>query len=201
MLGQRNVSSSGQTSGTFADGESYRCCFCNAFEDRDADSVGVLAVEAFATVSMALHAATDFKRFAKTVMIYTNGSDELFEELARTITNPQKMKINSQRIKCLEKCGAGGEVMVHLEDGTTRTEGFLGHIPFTKPNGPFVEELGLELDPSGDVKILTPLNGTNVHGVYVAGDICSFSKIISHAFYLGNIAGAGVAEELLAESD
>jgi thioredoxin reductase len=53
------------------------------------------------------------------------------------------------------------------------------------------KELGLELDEMGDVKALPPLSATNVHGVYIAGDICSFSKIVSHALYLGNIARAG----------
>lgn len=149
---------------------------------------------------MALHAAQDFKRFAKQVVIYTHGSESLAEELAAVIMNPEKLKIKSSKIKWLEKSGTGGECTMHLEDGTSHVEGFLGHIPATKPNGPFVEELGLELDDMGDVKAVPPLNATNVHGVYVAGDICSFSKIVSHALYLGNIAGAGVAEELLAES-
>ncbi|KAF2014413.1 thioredoxin reductase glit [Aaosphaeria arxii CBS 175.79] len=178
----------------------YRCCFCNAFEDRGANSVGVLAVDGFASVPMALHAAQDFKRFAKQVTIYTHGSESLAEELAAAITNPEKVKIKTSKIKLLDKTGAGGECTVHLEDGSSHVEGFLGHIPATKPNGPFVEDLGVELDEQGDVKAVPPLNATNVHGVYVAGDLCSFSKITSHAFYLGNIAGAGVAEELLAES-
>jgi thioredoxin reductase len=162
--------------------------------------VGVLAVDGFASVMMSMHAAQDFKRFAKQVVIYTHGSESLAKELVAAITNPEKVIIKTSKIKRIEKTGTGGECTVHLDDGTSHVEGFLGHIPATKPNGPFVEELGLELDEMGDVKALPPLNATNVHGVYVAGDICSFSKIVSHALYLGNIAGAGVAEELLAES-
>ncbi|OAL00894.1 FAD/NAD(P)-binding domain-containing protein [Phaeosphaeriaceae sp. SRC1lsM3a] len=178
----------------------YRCCFCNAFEDRGANSVGVLAVDGFANVMMAMHAAQDFKRFANQVVIYTHGSELLAEELSAAINNPEKVILKTSKIQRIEKTGIGGECTVHLEDGTSHVEGFLGHIPATKPNGPFVEELGLELDEMGDVKAVPPLNATNVHGVYVAGDICSFSKIVSHALYLGNLAGAGVAEELLAES-
>ncbi|KAI0517003.1 hypothetical protein F5B22DRAFT_636214 [Xylaria bambusicola] len=178
----------------------YRCCFCNAFEDRGVGSVGVLAIDFFGSTEMAIHAATDFKRFAKTVMVYTNGSDDLADKLATQLPST-RMKIMRQRITRLEKTGTGGEVTVHLDDGTSRVEGFLGHIPSTRPNGTFVEDLGLETEASGDIKVFPPLNSTSLHGVYAAGDLCSLSKIASHAFYLGNIAGAGVAEELLVESD
>jgi gliotoxin/aspirochlorine biosynthesis thioredoxin reductase len=92
-------------------------------------------------------------------------------------------------------------VTVHLEDGTKRVEGFLGHVPYTTPNGDFVEPLGLETEESGDIKVFPPLNATSVHGVYAAGDLYSMYKIVSHALYLGNIAGEGVAEELLRDYD
>ncbi|KAI1327632.1 hypothetical protein F5Y16DRAFT_420826 [Xylariaceae sp. FL0255] len=179
---------------------SYRCCFCNAFEDRGVDSVSVLAIDFFGSVEMAIHAATDFKRFAKTVMIYTNGSDNLTEKLAPQLPST-RMKVLNQRITRLEKTGTGGEVTIHLDDRTSRVEGFLGRIPSTRPNGTFVQDLGLKTEASGDIKVFPPLNSTSLHGVYAAGDVCSISEITSHAFYWGNIAGAGVAEELLAESD
>lgn len=133
-------------------------------------------------------------------MIYTNGSETLAEELRTAIPNPEKVKINTERIKRLEKTGAGGEVTIHFENGSKRVEGFMGHMPSTTPNGPFVEDLGLETEETGDIKTVPPFNATNVHGVYVAGDICNMTKIVSHAFFQGNIAGAGAAEELLAES-
>ncbi|KAF2265219.1 FAD/NAD(P)-binding domain-containing protein [Lojkania enalia] len=189
----------------FPDIDGYASCWGTgiAFEDRGVDSVGVIAIGKFGTVEMALRAATDFKRFANTVLIYTNGSESLSEKLISAIINPQKIKVCSQRIKRLEKSGSGSEVTVYLEDGTAHVEGFIGHTPPTKSNGSFVEDLGLEMELNEEVgvKLYSPLNHTNLHGVFVAGDICSEWKIFSHAFYLGNMAGAGVAEELLAESD
>lgn len=148
----------------------------------------------------ALYAARHVSQFAKTVRLYTNGSESLAKELVAGFGTATNMEVEHRKIKQLEKGPIGAEVIIHFTDGTSRTEGFLGHAPRTRERGPFVKQLGLELTPMGDIVAKPPFNETNVAGVFVAGDISSPSKIVTNALYTGNLAGTGVSGQILAES-
>lgn len=172
---------------------------CSGYEDRTVPSCGVLAVEALSHPMRALYAARHVSQFAKVVRLYTHGSEDLAKDIFAGLGTATNFEIESRHIRCLEKSPKHAEVTIHFADGTSRVEGFIGHAPQTRIRGPFAKQLGLELDPQGDIVAKPPFNETNVAGVFVAGDNCSPSKIVSNALYGGNLAGTGVSGQILAE--
>lgn len=102
----------------------FHCLFCHGFEERDSASAGVLAVGDIASVGAALHLGRMAKRLAPTVTIYTNGSEDLFEQITLAL-NGSEMKVDKRRISRLENGLEQVRVIVHLEDGSNIREGFL----------------------------------------------------------------------------
>lgn len=78
-------------------------------------------------------------------------------------------------------------------------EAFLAHKPPTKLNGPFAQQLALDLGPGGDIKITPPFGTTSVKGVYAAGDCATPIKSVIQAMHMGTFAGVGIAHDLQAE--
>lgn len=114
---------------------SFHCLFCHGFEERDSASAGVLAVGDIASVGAALHLARMAKRLAPTVTIYTNGAEDLYEQIILGL-NGSEIKVDKRRIARLEQ-GSGSEqtrVIVHLEDGTDIREGFLVRLALLVSN-------------------------------------------------------------------
>lgn len=74
----------------------------------------------------------------------------------------------------------------------------VGH-PNIESNGPFVDQLGLETGPQGEIKVSSPFNETSVHGVFAAGDVASQLRVVPNAIYGGSLVGAGLVAQLLAE--
>jgi gliotoxin/aspirochlorine biosynthesis thioredoxin reductase len=138
-------------------------------------------------------------RFAKEVTIYTNGSIELAAELQAALGPALGYSVESSKISKIRKGGRRSEVVVQLEDGSEQIQAFLGHKPLTRMNGPWAEQLGLEITPSGDPKTIAPFFSTNVSGVFACGDLASPLKIVPNAMLSGAAAGAGACAELQAE--
>ncbi|KAI8306056.1 Thioredoxin reductase gliT [Colletotrichum sp. SAR11_59] len=94
---------------------------------------------------------------------------------------------------------ATGVTDITFEDGTETTEGFLAHAPYTKPNGPFVEQLGLEVAENGDIKTSQPFGETTVLGVYAVGDCGNMIKAVAPAATSGSMCAAGMVVPLQSE--
>jgi pyruvate/2-oxoglutarate dehydrogenase complex dihydrolipoamide dehydrogenase (E3) component len=93
----------------------------------------------------------------------------------------------------------GAEVEVILEDGEKITEGFLVHKPIGKLNGTWVEQLGLETTPQGQIKVNLPFNETSVKGIFAAGDCGTPMTVVTQAISMGAAVTAGVTAQLEAE--
>ncbi|KAF2264631.1 FAD/NAD(P)-binding domain-containing protein [Lojkania enalia] len=178
----------------------YHCFFCKGFEDRGAQSIGILAVDSLAAVPFAMHAGRAATPFTKQVVVYTNGNKTLASEFEAAFMGSPVFKTDSRVIKKLVKASTGAEVTIQFDDGSEVTEGFLGHGPGTKAKGPFVEQLGLQTTPTGDIIANPPFLQTSVHGVFAAGDNSGPMKITPNAYYTGSLAGAGASAQILAEA-
>lgn len=77
---------------------------------------------------------------------------------------------------------------------------FKAHHPLIEMNGTFVDNLGLEKGPEGEIKVNPPFNETSVHGVFAAGDAASQMRVVPNAIYGGSLAGAGLVAQLQAEN-
>ena len=144
---------------------------------------------------MALHLAENAAQLTHSVTIYTNGSDELTQALTPFAKSP--FKVESRPIKRLIE--SGNSITVELADGTSCTEAFLVHNPLPSVKGPFVQQLGLEMTPMGDIKADTPFHQTSVRGVFAAGDAITPYKVVPGAISSGCNAAVAASTQLLAE--
>jgi thioredoxin reductase len=177
---------------------SFHCLFCHGYEERGAPSAGVLAIGELSAVPPALHLGRAARQLAGAVTIYTDGSESLSTALAKEIGSHEKDRIrtDSRQISKLVKEDEGTDITIHFRDGTTMRETFLVHRPKTDLNGPFAQQLGLELLPTGDIKTTPPFHETSSQGVFAIGDCASPGKIVANAIATGAFAGAGVAAQL-----
>ena len=136
------------------------------------------------------------------VTIYTNGAGDLSNDIIATVgAGPEsRLKVDSRRIKRLEKGANKADVILHFEDGSSQIEAYLGHKPKTQVNGPFAKQLSLEMTPMGDIKTFPPFFQSSLSGVYTAGDCGSMVKIVTNALYMGASTAAGAAAQLQAET-
>lgn len=90
-------------------------------------------------------------------------------------------------------------VIVEFEDGTEETFGIIAHKPRSRLNGPWAEQLGVELTPGLDLKVNPPFNETSVHGVFAAGDCASPFKAVASGVSMGMFAANGAAMQVQQE--
>lgn len=102
----------------------FHCLFCHGFEERDSASAGVLAVGDVASVGVALHLGRMAKRIVPVVTIYTDGAEELNEQIILAL-NGSDIKVDKRRITRLEPGSEQSRVKLYLEDGSIKREGFL----------------------------------------------------------------------------
>ncbi|MCJ1271571.1 hypothetical protein MMC22_011473 [Lobaria immixta] len=177
----------------------FHCLFCHGFEERDSPSAGVLAIGDIASVGASLHLGRMAKRLAPTVTIYTNGAEDLYEQITLGL-NGSEIKVDKRRIARLEQGSEQGSeqirVILHLEDGSKIREGFLVHKPKTELNGPFAHQLSLELTDQGDIKTTQPFYESTVPGVFAAGDCATPLKAVTQALAMGSFGAGGLVGQL-----
>lgn len=165
------------------------------FEERGAQSAGLLAVDGLASVRFATGLADDGHRFSHEFTIYTNGNSALARELEEVVV-PNGMTVDDRKIQRLQSDTGAESITLYFDDGSSKSEAFLVHRPTTVNSSPLIKQLGLEMTPMGDIVTSMPFCQTNVPGVYAAGDCASMSKIIPQAVVMGAYAGCGIAREL-----
>jgi thioredoxin reductase len=91
-------------------------------------------------------------------------------------------------------------VEIHLSDGSSHQVSWILYTPKTAfPMPELISQLGLELNPVGDIKVYTPFHETNVPGVFAAGDCASLLKHIPGSVADGARAGGGIHLQLAIE--
>lgn len=137
------------------------------------------------------------------VTIYTNGNTSLAASLtSKPLQDVGSVKIDNRTITRLDlESPTATTVNIYFTDGSVKSEEFIGHAPYTQVNGPFAEQLGIELTEGGSAyKVSGLANATNVKGVYAAGDVVNVFKVWPNAIATGATTAAGVAVVLQEES-
>ncbi|KAL4767474.1 hypothetical protein BDW60DRAFT_220503 [Aspergillus nidulans var. acristatus] len=171
----------------------FHCLFCHGFEERGAESAGVLGAGFITQPAMILHMARMASPLAKKVTVYCHGNEELTAQAQKEFEG-KPLTIEPRKITAVEK--RGDSVIVQFDDGQTRQEGFLVSVPPVQINGPFHDQLGLDVDPMGFIKTTPPFNETNVAGVFAVGDCGSMMKAGPQAIAMGSFAAAGLVAQL-----
>lgn len=68
--------------------------------------------------------------------------------------------------------------------------------PSAIANGPFVTQLGLDVDFQGNIKTNAPFYETDSQGVFAVGDCATPIKSVAQAMAMGSFAAAGVVGQL-----
>ncbi|KAI0106169.1 FAD/NAD(P)-binding domain-containing protein [Nemania sp. FL0031] len=182
----------------------FHCLFCHGYEERGAQSAGILASGFLGNTMFAPPVSRMANRLAATVNIYTDGNAALGTEIRATLKSTKRFHIENRKIKSFTKDpDVQGEVgiLVTLEDGTVNREGFVAHVPNVELNGSFAKDLGVDIAPQGHINALPPFFNTNVPGVFAAGDCATVLKSVPTATMMGSFVAAGLAHALQAEND
>jgi pyruvate/2-oxoglutarate dehydrogenase complex dihydrolipoamide dehydrogenase (E3) component len=147
----------------------------------------------------AMQLARNASQLARSVTIYTNNQSELAVQLSTSFGDDPQFKVDDRGIVKLSKGENAADVVVHFADGSTQVEAFLAHSPKTHAKGPFVEQLGLETTPQGDIKVNPPFGQTSSRGVFAAGDNMTPFKIVPQAMSNAAMVAAGVSMQLQCE--
>ncbi|KAF5253689.1 hypothetical protein FANTH_1381 [Fusarium anthophilum] len=178
----------------------YHCLFCHGYEEAGKPSAGVLALGENTTAAAAIAFARSAKQMTSKAVIYTSNNPTMQTAIADLLGEKDTaITIDNREIATLALGDEGNGVTITFVDGSSVQEAFLAHKPPTKLNGPFAEQLGVELAPSGDIKVTPPYGATSVKGVYAAGDCATPMKNVIQAMHMGTFAAVGMAFDLQAE--
>lgn len=163
-----------------------QCPFCHAFEFAGR-RIGIIGAAA------AAHLSALMGPVAGELLVFAEG-----EEVpdGATVTAP----VLSARMTGVERHDDG--LRVTLDDGSTEDVAVLFVMPTLHQSAPFAEQLGLELNPSGAVRI-DEFGKTSVDGVMAAGDLAHLPALpkpmasVVMASAAGQMAGASAIARLL----
>ncbi|KAF9870423.1 thioredoxin reductase [Colletotrichum karsti] len=174
----------------------FHCLFCHGFEERGSEGAGILGFGMLGNLKMASHIAYMARPLARQVTIYTNGNEALASELSGFPGSP--WRVDPRKI-VKTRMGEKSNVIITFADGAEVMEGFLAHAPYTKVNGPFAEQLGLEMAENGDIKTSQPFGETSIAGIYAVGDCGNMIKAVAPATTGGAMCVAGMVVPLQSE--
>ena len=106
---------------------SYHCLFCDGYEERGQNTVGVLALGPLANMQRALHLTRMAHQLSQSVTVYTHGNEQLAIEITNAAPGSEAwLQLDSRQIARFEKREDGQGLIVHLKgQAETKEEGFL----------------------------------------------------------------------------
>ncbi|KAI0631670.1 thioredoxin reductase glit [Trametes polyzona] len=173
----------------------FNCPLCDGFEEAGSEAAGVLLLsDAEGDIQLALALAHGVRALAKKVTLLTNGSPrvESHAMVAQARTRGYEVETRALKGVQLVRDGPKARVRVEFADGAKAEYAFLmDHPPTALRSGDLAAQLGLEMAPSGEVKITGVMQETSRHGVFAAGDCATVVKQVVVSMAAGVTAGAG----------
>lgn len=170
----------------------FHCPYCHGFEVSD-QTIGLLANGPFAE-----HMLPMLKNLSANIILFAQGALQLTEDFKakisksniKVIESPLKsLNINEQKLKsALTVDGTEVEIDALFVSPL---------LPFTLKSS-LAEELGCEKTDMGIIKV-GEMGGTNIRGVFAAGDIMTMRHSVVAALASGQLAGSGAVYELSVE--
>ncbi|KFA66073.1 hypothetical protein S40285_08135 [Stachybotrys chlorohalonatus IBT 40285] len=178
----------------------FHCMFCHGYEERGVESAGALATGFITTPEGIMHVSLMAKRLSQSLNIYTNNNPTLAAEVATRIPpDNTKLRVDDRAIAKFALVGTGPSVTITFADGSSTTEGFVASHPSVEQAAPFAAQLGLEMTPTGEIKVTPPFNETSVPGCFAAGDAASMLRSVVQGLHSGALAGVGAVTQLSIE--
>ena len=108
----------------------FHCLFCHGFEERGAESAGIMAAGFINKPPMVLHMARMAAPLAKHVTVYCNGDSDVAAAMEKEFEG-RPLTVEARKISKLEEKDEHGTVKVHFDDGEVKEERFLVRGPYT----------------------------------------------------------------------
>jgi len=143
------------------------------------------------------------RRITSRITVFTNGAE--VDEATRTVLDRHGFEVRAEPVAGLCRSPAGATIT--FEDGSEEEVGGLMIAPSLAQAAPFAEQLGLELQESGCVRV-DAMGRTSLAGVYAAGDLAHPDTTpmplasVAHAIAAGLGAATAIdMDEVTAELD
>lgn len=166
------------------------CPYCHGYEVRH-QKTGL-----FANGDMAYEFGKMLWNWTKNLTIYTNGKSTLNPEQTNILASRNIHVVEKEMVKIAHNNGQIQE-LVFADGSTQELDALYAKIPFVQ-HSDIPQSLGCELTEMGMLKV-DMMQKTSVDGVFAAGDNTSPMRSVANAVYGGNMAGAAVSKELIAE--
>ena len=167
------------------------CPYCHGYEYRD-QPTGILV-----NGPTALDFGKLIRNWTRQLTLFTNGP--------ATIDPEQRQQLRALGIAVVEpeiaQISHTGGVLdsLRLADGTRHPlRALYARVPFEQST-PLPRALGCALTKMGHLQV-DGFGHTSVPGVYAAGDSCTMLRSVAAAIAMGNVAGAFINHELIAET-
>jgi thioredoxin reductase len=157
------------------------CPYCHGYEFKHKNT-GVIANGA-----RGYHLASMVHNLTNQVTLLTDGKADFLEEQLGKFKTHQIDIIETTLKEIIQNDGKVEEVL--FSDGTKKSFDVLyASLPFVQQCSIPVE-LGCELNEQGYIKV-SPMQETNVNGIFACGDNSNMMRSVSNAVYTGGVAGA-----------
>jgi thioredoxin reductase len=170
------------------------CPYCHGYELLD-QPVAVLGSGPHVPMLSAL-----LSRIASRVVVLTDGA--ALDEQTTSQLRKLGVDVREETVTAVERAEAGASVV--LASGPREEVGGIFAKPQQSQAAPFVPELGVELLPSGGVRI-DEFGRTSVAGIYAAGDMAHLPSLpmplasVLNAASAGQVAASAANQDLLVE--
>ncbi|KAF5623229.1 thioredoxin reductase [Fusarium sp. NRRL 25303] len=138
------------------------------------------------------------RQFSPDITFLTNGLSHVEHHPHIIGANKAGFKIDNRPIRSLESSETS--VVVQFAYGAESMYGLLAHKPRTVINGPFSEQLNLEMTSEGRILVENEFQETSTRGIFAVGDSASFFNEESARASAGWVAGVGTNLQI-AEDD
>lgn len=164
------------------------CPYCHGYEFKH-KTTGI-----FANGSRAFHLASLVHNLSDKLTLLTNGKPDFTEEELEKIVR-HKIKIIETPVADIEHENGKMEHIVFSDGSKKNFDALYAALPFTQ-HSDIPASLGCEVTDQGFIKV-SPMQETNVEGVFACGDNSSMMRSVANAVYTGNFTGAVVNAKLV----
>ena len=166
------------------------CPYCHGYEFRNKNT-GIIA-----NAARGFHLASMVNNLTDKVTLLTNGKADFTEEQTSKINNRDIEIIETSITELIHENGNVKQVL--FSDGSRkRFDALYAALPFTQ-HSDIAASLGCEFTELGYIKV-SPMQETNVAGVFACGDNSNIMRSVANAVYTGSFTGAVINGKLVEE--
>lgn len=166
------------------------CPYCHGYEVKN-ETTGIIANGA-----IGFEFTKMISNWTKDLTVFTNGETSLTQEQTN-ILKKNNVAIIEDQIDYFQH-NEGKLMNIVFKKGTkTAIKALYAKPPF-KQHSNLPQELGCEITEQGLLKV-DAFQKTTTHGIYAAGDNCTFGRSLALAVSSGSVAGALINKELIEE--